>query len=681
MTPAFHDWIERARATPIGAILQARQITLPGRGDRLAGPCPNCGGTDRFAVDLKKELFNCRGCEGKGHGAISFVMFLDNISFLQAVERITGEPPPAENDVLKQKRAKRKALGKLTETYDYYDELDVLLYQVCRYYPKDFSQRRPDLEHPDEWINNLDGVRLIPYRLAELIEAVARGITVFIVEGEKDVDNGVGLGLICTTTAMGLAGKGHWERGAYDEFFIGADVVLIPDQDKDPRKGRELARVIAKRLKPIAARVQLLNLPCKDLSDWIDAGGTREAFDDMPLDDVVETNGHDPTEAGSGFADVWEVPPAGEPPLPPIKYLHKRDFLMRFHPPEYLIDGMLQRRFVYAVSGQTGHAKTAIALYIAEQVASPDRNAMVGRHRAEKGRVVYFAGENPDDLCMRVIGADSKRTDDPLADRIWFIPGVFDIAQMYAALTTHVEQSGGVDLVIVDTSAAYFLGDEENSNAQMGAHARKLRRLTELPGGPCVLVLCHPTKSVLEPEQLLPRGGGAFLAEIDGNLTVWKHDENLIRLHHNKIRGPGFDPMTFQLEAITTPKLVDSKNRMLPTVRAVPISATAEEQQLDKAEDEERAVLAAYLRLGADRPSVADVALELDWKMGNGEPYKQRVLRVIDRLLKDRKPALLSKTRNDKYQLTEAGRTLARDYALHPRAAPPANNDGQDDLL
>jgi hypothetical protein len=307
---------------------------------------------------------------------------------------------------------------------------------------------------------------------------------------------------------------------------------------------------------------------------------------------------------------------------------------------------------------------------------------MVGLHKAEKGNVVYFVGENPDDLRMRVIGADSKRSDDPLGDRIYFVPGVFDINQMYASLAAHVEQIGGVDLVIVDTSAAYFLGDEENSNAQMGAHARKLRRLTELPGGPCVLVLCHPAKSVQEPDQLLPRGGGAFLAEVDGNLTVWKHDDNLIRLHHNKMRGPGFEPMTFQLEPITTPKLVDTKNRLIPTVRAVPITMHAEEQQQDKAEDEERAVLAAYLQIGSQRPSIADVARHLKWLAGNGEPHKSKVHRVVERLIKGRKPPLMSQTRNEKYQLTEAGKALARDYALHPRSTPePAYDDAQDDLI
>ena len=100
-----------------------------------------------------------------------------------------------------------------------------------------------------------------------------------------------------------------------------------------------------------------------------------------------------------------------------------------------------------------------------------------------------------------------------------------------------------------------------------------LRTLTTLPGGPCVLVLCHPVKHVTEPSQLLPRGGGAFLAEIDGNITLWKHDGVLLDLHHtDKLRGPGFEPINFRLETVNTTRLADKKGRIIPTVRAVWIS-------------------------------------------------------------------------------------------------------------
>jgi AAA domain len=226
-------------------------------------------------------------------------------------------------------------------------------------------------------------------------------------------------------------------------------------------------------------------------------------------------------------------------------------FLKDFITPDYLLDGILQRRFIYSLTAQTGHGKTALAVLIARLVGSSKPNSALGKHRAEKGRVVYFAGENPDDLRMRVIGDEDLHNDDKA--QIWFIPGTFSIVEMRAKIEAEMQQLGGVDLIIIDTSAAYFLGKDELSNTDMGAHARLLRTLTTLPGAPCVLVLCHPIKHVTEPAQLLPRGGGAFLAEVDGNLTLWKHDGVLLDLHHtDKFRGPGFEPISLRLETITT---------------------------------------------------------------------------------------------------------------------------------
>ena len=56
-------------------------------------------------------------------------------------------------------------MGKIVKTYDYKDESGQLLYQVVRYEPKDFRQRRPDGQ--GGWIWNLQGVRRVLYRLQE----------------------------------------------------------------------------------------------------------------------------------------------------------------------------------------------------------------------------------------------------------------------------------------------------------------------------------------------------------------------------------------------------------------------------------------------------------------------------------------------------------------------------------
>jgi hypothetical protein len=78
--------------------------------------------------------------------------------------------------------------------------------------------------------------------------------------------------------------------------------------------------------------------------------------------------------------------------------------------------------------------------------------------------------------------------------------------------------------VVVDTSTAYFSGDDENSNVQALEHAKWLRSLsTRIPANPTILVCCHPTKNSGE-DALVPRGGGAFLNELDGNLACVKKE-------------------------------------------------------------------------------------------------------------------------------------------------------------
>jgi AAA domain len=352
--------------------------------------------------------------------------------------------------------------------------------------------------------------------------------------------------------------------------------------------------------------------------------------------------------------------PTGKP-VPFVKFLTKADFVGGFKPPNYLVEGMLQRRFIYALTGQTGHAKTAIALLLAQLVASGDGNAMFGSHKVEPGRVVYFVGENPDDIRMRVIGADSQRRDDPSKDQIYWIPGIFNVSEMFNAIGQALIRVGGADLIIVDTSAAYFLGNEEMSNTQMGAHARMLRKLTELPGGPCALILCHPIKYVTEAAQLLPRGGGAFLAEMDGNLTCHRQNDTMVELHHNKIRGPGFEPITFKLDKIMTAALVDAKGRMLPTVRAVVTSEGEEKYSRKNSRQDEDRILAALL--ANPEASLAELATKCQWTYPNGEPAKSRVQRGIERIDKTAKPKLLCKDRGQ-WQLTEAGKVAARRAAL-----------------
>jgi hypothetical protein len=92
MTAVASDaWIEQARAVPIEHEVARRGgLNLKRRGKELVGPCPRCGGDDRFAVNIVKQAFNCRGCGAKGN-VIALVMHLDGADFIRAVATLTGE--------------------------------------------------------------------------------------------------------------------------------------------------------------------------------------------------------------------------------------------------------------------------------------------------------------------------------------------------------------------------------------------------------------------------------------------------------------------------------------------------------------------------------------------------------------------------------------------------------------
>jgi phage/plasmid primase-like uncharacterized protein len=87
MIPA--DMLDVARAVRIEDELARRGVKLRGGVDRC-GPCPRCGGDDRFSINRKKQVFQCRICGGRGGDAIALVQFLDGCGFKQAVEALCG---------------------------------------------------------------------------------------------------------------------------------------------------------------------------------------------------------------------------------------------------------------------------------------------------------------------------------------------------------------------------------------------------------------------------------------------------------------------------------------------------------------------------------------------------------------------------------------------------------------
>lgn len=134
---------------------------------------------------------------------------------------------------------------RISKIYDYKDVAGSIVFQVVRFEPKSFSQRRPFNDgfvwgltagwyqknsqgnnyyrikdepvdkstptHPDAvWFNAIEPIL---YRLPEVIQGIKDCETIFICEGEKDADNLAALGLAATSCPMGA---GKWQS-AYTE--------------------------------------------------------------------------------------------------------------------------------------------------------------------------------------------------------------------------------------------------------------------------------------------------------------------------------------------------------------------------------------------------------------------------------------------------------------------------------
>ena len=290
---------DRAREVPIEDEIARRAIRLRGNGAERHGPCPVCGGDDRFSINTEKQVWFCRKCN-TGGDVIALVKHLDHVDFQTACQTLAGEPGafrPRVNGNGKSRDAVGAAAGatvaveSVVAEYLYHAEDGTLVFATERieYWnpagtsvlkdgkpKKSFRQKRPDPDRPGEWINNVDGVRVIPYRLPQVIEAIANGHPIVVVEGEAKVDL-LAEWNVATTCNAGGAGKWKSEHSA---FLKGADCIVIPDNDE---AGYRHLEQVGASLHGVAARVRVLMLPGLppkgDIVDWAKAGGTREQLD------------------------------------------------------------------------------------------------------------------------------------------------------------------------------------------------------------------------------------------------------------------------------------------------------------------------------------------------------------------------------------------------------------------
>lgn len=159
--------------------------------------------------------------------------------------------------------------------YTYHDASGNMLFQVVRRAgpKKEFFQRQPDPAHPGKWLNSLKGITPVLYHLPEVTKAIAGNMTIYVVEGEKDVETLRSHGFVATCNAMGAT---KWDD-RYSESLKNATIILLPDNDTPGHAHAELLTARLAGYVQSLRRVDLPDLPEHgDVSDWLAAGHTIE---------------------------------------------------------------------------------------------------------------------------------------------------------------------------------------------------------------------------------------------------------------------------------------------------------------------------------------------------------------------------------------------------------------------
>lgn len=323
-----------------------------------------------------------------------------------------------------------KEARRIVATYDYTDEAGQLLYQVVRYDPKDFRQRRPGGPGEEKWVWNLRGVRRVLYNLPSVL---LERDSVYIVEGEKDVDAFQG-GPVTATCNVGGAGK--W-RDDYTKMLAHvAEVVVVADRDEPGRK--HAAQVLDSLTRHgITARVMQPPEGCKDVSDMRAKGLTR-----IDLEPVSLTSQALDEEADDVATRV---------------VLLSASVLEPEHV-EWVDEGLIPLRSVTTVTGVDGVGKSTI-LY--EKAAQLTRGTLPGAFYGRPVDVVIASSEDhPQSVIIpRLIaaGADLERVRIVKVTRDGFT-GEINFPDDLPALHDAVEGQN-VRLLIVDPLAAHLPAD------------------------------------------------------------------------------------------------------------------------------------------------------------------------------------------------------------------------------
>jgi RecA-family ATPase len=398
-------------------------------------------------------------------------------------------------------QAVEKPKGRVVATFNYTDENAQLLYQVLKYDPKNFRQRRPDGNGGFIW--SLGDVRRVLYRWPELLKYP--DATVFVCEGEKDADRVASLGHCATCVAAG-----KWTDDCI-KALRDRDIIILEDNDGPGHvKALVAAQVLHGTAKSI--RVVLLpNLPNKgDVSDWLDADPHRaEKLVDFCFD-VPEWVPNDAdakiVEDTKSKGEQQQSRTDEEQQLPPLPFLNMSNWDNEAVPEQdWIVRDRIPCRQCVLFSGEGAAGKSTLQLHLsAAHALARDWLGTL----PEPGPAIYVDAEDDGNVLHRRLAAIIKHYQVNFSDAIKGGLHLISLAGQDAVVATAsrsgkiepttrykqlVEAAGDIKpkMIGIASSANVYAGSEIE-RGQVQQFIGLLTRLAIIANGSVVLI-SHPS--------------------------------------------------------------------------------------------------------------------------------------------------------------------------------------------
>lgn len=482
--------------------------------------------------DDGKPLFHC-------HGGCTQEDVFNTIKDMRLLPELEERPDPLAN-------IKPLPSIKFDQEWEYQDEDRTTVFvkqrmkigesgKTYRLYKIDPDGRR----HP-----TLGDARIVPYKLPELLDAKTAGRIIYVVEGEKAADALASIGVTATTAHTGA---GSWPD-AITEYFAGANVVILPDNDLP---GWRYAQKAVDAIWPIAKNVKVVDLrlpsPADDAYEFVHQYNkqrddlvalVKATFKVTNADDVTiperlkglkldaPSNAPALLPPAEDIAKEFAPDPAPAKPPKAVKTVNIESWDdIQDEPVEWLIHGILPTKSFSALFGPPGSFKSFIALDMAEAIATG--RPWMGNQIEQQGAVLYICGEGFGGMGARIKACQIHHST-PKGAPIYVIrhqlnlrSSTEDFNALMLAVVQLVETTGiEFQLLVIDTLARAFGGGNENDSDAMGSFITSMGKIQEFLA--CALMVLHHSGKDLAKGL---RGHSSLLGAVDTQLEILRFEE------------------------------------------------------------------------------------------------------------------------------------------------------------